>query len=59
MKVTYFGEVAEVTNRKSEDVILEHNALSDLISHLKSNYNLKIENKAINKQRLQPHQACM
>lgn len=44
MKVTYFGEVAEVTNRKSEDVILEHNALSDLISHLKSNYNLKIEN---------------
>lgn len=43
MKVTYFGEVAELTNITSEDVILEHNALSDLISHLKSKYNLQME----------------
>lgn len=43
MKVTYFGEVAELTNMTSEDVILEHNALSDLISHLKSKYNLQME----------------
>ena len=43
MKVTYFGEVAELTSTTSEDVTLEHNALSDLITHLKSTYNLKIE----------------
>lgn len=43
MKINYFGEVAEQTNKTSEDVVLEYNTLAELIFHLKSNYNLQLE----------------
>ena len=43
MKINYFGEIAEITNKASEDLNLSEATLSQLLSYLLSSYNLHAE----------------
>lgn len=43
MKILYFGEVAEITDKIAENVLLKDNSLSELVSYLLSTYELAVE----------------
>jgi len=45
MKVNYFGAIAEMTHKTSEDVELKNTSLSELLGYLKSTY--KIDTKDV------------
>lgn len=43
MKINYFGEIADITNQTSEDIVLKNGSLSMLLSYLQSTYNIQVE----------------
>ena len=40
MKVNYFGEIADITGKTSDDVVLNNASVSALLAYLASTYNL-------------------
>ncbi|WP_179343681.1 MoaD/ThiS family protein [Winogradskyella ursingii] len=40
MKINYFGEIADITNKTSEELKLANPSVFELINHLKSKYDL-------------------
>jgi molybdopterin synthase sulfur carrier subunit len=40
MKVNYFGEVADITGKTTDDVVLENASIAELLSYLQSRYKL-------------------
>lgn len=44
MKINYFGEIADITNQTSENVIFKNGSLSMLLSYLQSTYKIQVEN---------------
>ncbi|MDB4107724.1 MoaD/ThiS family protein [Bacteroidia bacterium] len=43
MNIKYFGEIADVIGKKSEDIVLSNNTLEALTAHLKSTYKLSVD----------------
>ncbi len=40
MKVNYFGEIADITGKTADDIVLNNASVADLLAYLASTYNL-------------------
>lgn len=42
MNINYFGEIAEITSKTSEAVVLKNASMAELLNHLESTYKLNL-----------------